>query len=206
MRQLAQRLGTSLEDPWATPSPDSEAGRWCARVGRALAREPAAPSWNGTLPVDVGRTPKGTATTKAALGRALPDLTREAPETTRRVVTVSPDVSSTTNLGGWVNKVGVWSGANEANRNWFADDPETPAALERVAVGPAHRARHSRGEPCVPHRRARRHLVTLGRAAATDRRDVRPVRAPGTRTMDLRLLHRRTIHPGRHAVGRDAGP
>jgi pyruvate dehydrogenase E1 component len=32
-------------------------------------------------------------------------------------------VSSTTNLAGWLNKVGVWS-PNE-RRNWFADDPET---------------------------------------------------------------------------------
>jgi pyruvate dehydrogenase E1 component len=36
---------------------------------------------------------------------------------------VSPDVSSSTNLGGWVNKVGVWS--HEARRDWFADDAET---------------------------------------------------------------------------------
>ena len=39
------------------------------------------------------------------------------------MVTVSPDVSSTTNLAGWLNKVGVWS-PNE-RRNWFADDAET---------------------------------------------------------------------------------
>jgi pyruvate dehydrogenase E1 component len=39
------------------------------------------------------------------------------------VVTVSPDVSSTTNLGGWVNKVGVWSATER--RDWFADDAET---------------------------------------------------------------------------------
>lgn len=38
-------------------------------------------------------------------------------------MTVSPDVSSTTNLGGWVNKVGVWSATER--RNWFADDAET---------------------------------------------------------------------------------
>jgi pyruvate dehydrogenase E1 component len=36
---------------------------------------------------------------------------------------VSPDVSSSTNLGGWVNKVGVWS--HEDRRDWFADDAET---------------------------------------------------------------------------------
>lgn len=39
------------------------------------------------------------------------------------MVTVSPDVSSTTNLGGWLNKVGVWSVAERTD--WFADDAET---------------------------------------------------------------------------------
>jgi pyruvate dehydrogenase E1 component len=39
------------------------------------------------------------------------------------VVTVSPDVSSSTNLGGWVNKVGVWS--PEERTDWFADDIQT---------------------------------------------------------------------------------
>jgi pyruvate dehydrogenase E1 component len=71
----------------------------------------------------MGRTPTGMATTQAALGRALLDLTREAPEAARRVVTVSPDVSSSTNLGGWVNKVGVWSAYERMD--WFADDAET---------------------------------------------------------------------------------
>jgi pyruvate dehydrogenase E1 component len=53
----------------------------------------------------------------------LPDLTRQAPEAARRVVTVSPDVSASTNLGGWVNKVGVWSASERPD--WFADDGET---------------------------------------------------------------------------------
>ncbi len=39
------------------------------------------------------------------------------------MVTVCPDVSSSTNLGGWVNKVGVWSARERVD--WFADDPET---------------------------------------------------------------------------------
>jgi pyruvate dehydrogenase E1 component len=39
------------------------------------------------------------------------------------VVTLAPDVSSSTNLGGWVNKVGVWSARERVD--WFADDPET---------------------------------------------------------------------------------
>ena len=39
------------------------------------------------------------------------------------MVTISPDVSLSTNLAGWVNKVGVWSAADR--RDWFADDAET---------------------------------------------------------------------------------
>ena len=39
------------------------------------------------------------------------------------MVTVSPDVSSTTNLGGWINKVGVWSA--DERHDWFDDDAET---------------------------------------------------------------------------------
>jgi pyruvate dehydrogenase E1 component len=36
------------------------------------------------------------------------------------VVTCSPDVASSTNLGGWINKTGVWH--VESRRDWFDDD------------------------------------------------------------------------------------
>ena len=75
------------------------------------------------VPFEVGRTPLAVTTTQAALGRTLLDLTRVAPETAKRVVTVSPDVSSSTNLAGSANKVGVWSPAER--RDWFDDDAET---------------------------------------------------------------------------------
>jgi pyruvate dehydrogenase E1 component len=38
------------------------------------------------------------------------------------VVTCSPDVASSTNLGGWINKTGVWS--VKERHDWFADDAE----------------------------------------------------------------------------------
>jgi pyruvate dehydrogenase E1 component len=47
----------------------------------------------------------------------------DAPEVAERVVTVSPDVASSTNLGGWINKSGIWSVGER--RDWFADDPQT---------------------------------------------------------------------------------
>ncbi|MHA6620918.1 transketolase-like TK C-terminal-containing protein [Pseudonocardia sp. DLS-67] len=123
LAQLAEDLGTSVGEPWA-PFPDgSGAARLCGEVARRLRREPSAPPRGPEVPADFGRTPGSTATTQAALGRALLDLTRSAPGAAQRVVTLCPDVSSSTNLAGWVNKVGVWSARERVD--WFADDPET---------------------------------------------------------------------------------
>ncbi|QMU21561.1 transketolase-like TK C-terminal-containing protein [Gordonia rubripertincta] len=122
-RQLAAALGTDPDRPWGRFADDDPAGRLCAAAAQRLLRDPAPPLPDFEIPADFGRTPKGTSTTQAALGRSLLDLTRQSPEAAKRVVTVSPDVSSTTNLGGWVNKVGVWSPTER--HNWFADDPET---------------------------------------------------------------------------------
>jgi pyruvate dehydrogenase E1 component len=123
MAELGEQVGCSVDDPWAPFGAGSAAANLCAEVGSRLRREPVPTPVAPALPTDIGRTPSGTATTQAALGRALLDLTREAPEAARRVVTLCPDVSSSTNLGGWVNKVGVWSAAERVD--WFADDPET---------------------------------------------------------------------------------
>jgi pyruvate dehydrogenase E1 component len=123
MQELAGRLGTDLEHPWARFATGSAAGRACADTAKRLRRPDLSSQPPPELPADIGRTPAGTATTQAALGRVLMDLTRQAPEAARRVVTVSPDVSSSTNLGGWVNKVGVWSARERVD--WFADDAET---------------------------------------------------------------------------------
>ncbi|GAA1849279.1 pyruvate dehydrogenase [Pseudonocardia ailaonensis] len=121
--ELAAASGMSAEQPWERFAEASAAGRVCAETASRLRRDPIAAVPAPVLPTDIGRTPSGRATTQAALGRALLDLTREAPEAARRVVTLCPDVSSSTNLGGWVNKVGVWS--PDERRDWFDDDPET---------------------------------------------------------------------------------
>lgn len=123
MAELAERVGADLEHPWARyPLGSAEAetcGTTALRLRRGAMPAVAAPR----VPTDLGRSPTGTATTQAAIGRTLLDLTRAAPEAAERIVTVSPDVSSSTNLGGWVNKVGVWAHGERAD--WFADDAET---------------------------------------------------------------------------------
>ncbi|MFG2276886.1 pyruvate dehydrogenase [Streptomyces chartreusis] len=123
MRDLAARLGTDLDAPWAPFAPGSAEEQLCAvRAGR-LRRPDVHEARRPALPADLGRTPVGTGNTQQALGRTLLDLTRKAPEAARRIVTVSPDVSSSTNLGGWLNKVGIWSPTE--GQDWFADDAET---------------------------------------------------------------------------------
>jgi pyruvate dehydrogenase E1 component len=123
LAELAASVGTSVDDPWARFADDSAAAELCRETATRLRRSavPALPKVD--VPTDIGRTPSGKATTQAALGRTLLDLTRSAPEAAARVVTLCPDVSSSTNLGGWVNKVGVWS--PDERRDWFDDDPET---------------------------------------------------------------------------------
>ncbi|MCA2256002.1 pyruvate dehydrogenase [Mycobacterium intracellulare] len=121
--ELATHLGMDADHPWGRFDPDTAAGRLCASTAARLRRDESIDTAPPPVPTDFGRTPLGTATTQAALGRALLDLLREAPEAAKRVVTVSPDVSSSTNLAGWLNKVGVWSPTERYD--WFADDAET---------------------------------------------------------------------------------
>jgi pyruvate dehydrogenase E1 component len=123
MEALASELGLDPASPWATFGVGTAAAQLLEDAAARLRRTPSPAMKMPAVPTDLGRPHRGTATTQAALGRALLDLSRAAPEVGRRVVTVSPDVSSSTNLGGWVNKVGVWSHADR--HDWFADDAET---------------------------------------------------------------------------------
>jgi pyruvate dehydrogenase E1 component len=133
MRELASRLGTDPGRPWSRFPPDSEEDQLCAAAASRLRRPDYPRHPAPAVPADFGRTPTATTSTQAALGRVLLDLTREAPEAAGRVVTVSPDVSSSTNLGGWINKVGVWSPREQTD--WFADDTESPLRWREKQAG-----------------------------------------------------------------------
>ncbi|MEU6375417.1 pyruvate dehydrogenase [Streptomyces sp. NPDC046909] len=124
MRRLAARLGTDLDQPWQPFPAGSAEALLCARAADRLRRPQAEAQQPPAIPADLGRpAPTGTGNTQQALGRVLLDLTRQAPRAAGRIVTVSPDVSSSTNLGGWLNKVGIWSSTERTD--WFADDAET---------------------------------------------------------------------------------
>ncbi|WP_328475096.1 pyruvate dehydrogenase [Actinoplanes sp. NBC_00393] len=122
MDALAAASGMDRQSPWQRFGPGTAAGLLCAQRGRTLRREPTAPTAPVRVPAQLGHGYRKPTSTQAALGRLLADLPRDAPEAAARVVTCSPDVASSTNLGGWINKTGVWSVENR--RDWFADDAE----------------------------------------------------------------------------------
>ncbi len=121
--QLAEKLGVDPADPWQPFEPGSPEAELCARIAASLEREPAASVDPPPLPPQFGRGHSGTESTQQAFGRFFVDLAHEAPDAAERVVTVSPDVASSTNLGGWINRAGIWSPGERID--WFADDPDT---------------------------------------------------------------------------------
>ncbi|MBM9467968.1 transketolase-like TK C-terminal-containing protein [Nakamurella leprariae] len=133
MATLADSVGADPADPWRTFAPGSPAAALCAQRTTALER-PAVPSRRpDVLPSTLSRSYGKPISTQAALGRFLADLAREAPAVAARVVTCSPDVASSTNLGGWINKTGVWSAQDRLD--WFADDAERVLKWSEVTTG-----------------------------------------------------------------------
>ena len=133
IQALAAASQVPRDAPWQPFDPDTPAGRLCSRRRSALQRaalpEPAALS----VPASLGRSYRSPISTQAALGRLLADLSRDAPTVAARVVTCSPDVASSTNLGGWINKTGVWS--VEDRYDWFADDADRVLRWSEVSSG-----------------------------------------------------------------------
>jgi pyruvate dehydrogenase E1 component len=123
LAQVANELGESVDDPWRGFAAESLEAELCSRVAEHLRRQPVTVATPAAIPADFDRQISGHSSTQQGLGRLLLDLVRVAPDAARRVVTVAPDVASSTNLGGWVNRAGVWSPSEK--RDWFADDAET---------------------------------------------------------------------------------
>jgi pyruvate dehydrogenase E1 component len=122
--ELAGRLGTDPADPWAPLPEESPAAALCAAAARRLERSSPPPRVPPPrVPPGLGRRHEGRASTQQAFGRFFADLVREAPDVAERVVTVSPDVGTSTNLGGWINRAGIWAIGDRID--WFADDTDT---------------------------------------------------------------------------------
>jgi pyruvate dehydrogenase E1 component len=111
MEELRAKLEIPGDEIWDGFPEDSEAGQLCQRVHNRL--KPAPPAKNAAaglkIPTSLDGSYSGNLSTQQIFGRILTLLARELPELCQRVVTCSPDVASSTNLGGWINRMEVWS-------------------------------------------------------------------------------------------------
>ena len=120
MSALAEELAVPADDDWAAFAADSDAGALCRKVGDQLypaaangSDGPAEPAWPIGLsahdvPQSVPARTHGTLSTQQSFGQVLVSMSRN-PELAPRLVTTSPDVSTSTNLSGWIAKQGVFA-------------------------------------------------------------------------------------------------
>ncbi len=109
--ELRASLGIAEAAQWDLfPEGSAEAALCRARaellqLKRAARPLPVTPA---DIPTDLGASQQQTTSTQEAFGRAMMRLA-DIPVLGKRIVTTSADVSISTNLGGWINKVGTFS-------------------------------------------------------------------------------------------------
>jgi pyruvate dehydrogenase E1 component len=128
--ELRSSVGLDLEAEWDRFHADSPEGRVCEAARLRLERGEQPARARIDVPAALSPSDPPRTSTQAALGRLLLDLSR-LEGVAERIVTVSPDVSVSTNLGGWINKVGVWSARPEPEFDSYEDSPM------RWRVGPS---------------------------------------------------------------------
>ncbi|HSY19955.1 MAG TPA: hypothetical protein VK815_16545, partial [Candidatus Acidoferrales bacterium] len=111
MEELRVKLEIGEDEVWEGFPAGSETGELCECARRRLKPSAAVKNLAGelTIPSGLNGNYSGVLSTQQIFGRILTSMARELPELSQRVVTVSPDVASSTNLGGWINKMGVWN-------------------------------------------------------------------------------------------------
>ncbi|MEJ7724667.1 MAG: pyruvate dehydrogenase [Ilumatobacteraceae bacterium] len=101
-------LGLTPDTEWDRFDADSPEGRACRSTGGELNNVDVPPRPTLPIPDAVGVPTVKPASTQETFGRILTRL-GEVDGVKERIVTASPDVSVSTNLGGWINKMGVFA-------------------------------------------------------------------------------------------------
>ena len=111
---LRRAVGLTVDTEWDRFDPDSPEGKCCAATGGELNNVPVPPRPALPIPAATGVPAAGAVSTQETFGRILTRLA-DRPELGDRLVTASPDVAVSTNLGGWINKVGVFAPAERTD-------------------------------------------------------------------------------------------
>ncbi|HSJ27227.1 MAG TPA: pyruvate dehydrogenase [Acidimicrobiia bacterium] len=112
---LRDAVGLDVSTEWDRFPAGTAAADLCAAVGRRLRNHPVPSRPSLPLPPAVAAGVSGEVSTQEAFGRIVVGLGR-IEGVGERIVTTSPDVSVSTNLGGWINAHGVFD--PEARRSY----------------------------------------------------------------------------------------
>ena len=131
--ELRDRVGLTSDTEWDRFDPASAAGRLCASVGSDINNPAPVPRARPQLPASV-RPPvvDRALSTQEAFGRVLAGLA-DVDGVGERIVTTAPDVSISTNLGGWINKAGVF---------WHTERDDHGGADRLLKWAPSPTGRH----------------------------------------------------------------
>lgn len=112
IEELREVLGQPIDNPWAPfggLGANAEAHLRTFVAASPLARRKPEPSAAAVAVPERFPVPPGAVqSTQAAFGRILLDLAKSGEEIGDRIVTTAPDVTQTTNLGGFVNQRGLF--------------------------------------------------------------------------------------------------
>ena len=117
-------VGLTPETEWDTFAPDTPEGGALAAARDRLDRGHRPPAASIPVPATLETRDGAPISTQAAFGRILLGLSR-VEGIADRLVTVSPDVAVSTNLGGFVNKTGVWGPDEQPVYDAMEDSPLT---------------------------------------------------------------------------------
>ncbi|MFC4145607.1 pyruvate dehydrogenase [Micromonospora mangrovi] len=110
--------GLTAETEWDRLDPASEAGIRAGERREALARAPRERALGVTVPETTKVRVNKPISTQEVFGRVLVDLARD-PAVAPYLVTTAPDVATSTNLAGFINKTGVFAPTEQ--RSWTED-------------------------------------------------------------------------------------
>ena len=116
--ELRVKTGLSPESEWDRIDPATEVGQWVTQRAHHLTRTPKKESPTIVVPDSAGINPKSAMSTQEAFGRVVVELSRNE-SVAPYLVTTAPDVATSTNLAGYINRAGVYNPTEQ--RQWSED-------------------------------------------------------------------------------------
>lgn len=118
INDLRLSKGLTESDEWNLFAPGSAEAELCTQRAKALARETGSSKIDLVLPTETGVKTTGMTSTQEVFGRVLSEISRND-EIRKYLVTTAPDVATSTNLGGFINRAGVFH--PQELRRWNED-------------------------------------------------------------------------------------